>query len=313
MTRTNSIQTPKELVEEGVSIIGAGAMGAAYTARLSKLGVRVTIWNRTLSKADSVAKASPRVKVAGTLADCVRASKSVIVACSPAPPAIGWVCEQLASTVRDKNVIFIVDSGLAQARMMEELVFEKGRADSVTNAALFGSAAGVTEGQAILNASGKTAMAGTVEERVLPLLGLFGATAYHPGGAATAALFAMAGHLAFMPLAYGLMHYTALMDKGGVDPKLALGYFQTTTRIVLDVFAPMLASAFQKRDYSEFFFSHGLAMDIEDCVMETCKTLKVDPRLAELMSSYHQEAMQDPALAAKSFHSVHELIARARK
>ncbi len=99
------------------------------------------------------------------------------------------------------------------------------------------------------------------------------------------------------------------MDKGGVDLNVALDYFQTTTRTVVEDFAPMLASAFIERDYSEFFFSHELAMEIEGRVMETCKILKVDPRLAELMLNYRQEALQDPDLAPQSFHSVNELIA----
>ncbi|HEY8072464.1 MAG TPA: NAD(P)-binding domain-containing protein [Labilithrix sp.] len=294
---------------EGVSVVGTGTMGAAYIVRLSALGVPVTVWNRTAAKAAALAAAHRNVTVAETLLGCVQASRTVLVACSPTREAVGAVCEQLASAVRDKHVVFIVDAGLPQARMMEEILFEKGHAASVTNAALFGTAFAAMEGKgAVINASGRSVAADDVAARVVPFLGLFGATTYHPGGTAIASRFAMAGHMAFMPAFYALVHYVALMKKSGIDGNTALAYFQSTNRAMAEGFGPMLAAAFEKHDYSLFFGSHALFADIHDGVAETCKTEGVDARLAELMAEYHREAMREPAVAAKSFHSVHELI-----
>ncbi len=192
--------------------------------------------------------------------------------------------------------------------MMEESIHRKGGAASVTNAALFGTAFAVMEGKgAVINASG----VGSADD-VLPLLGLFGATTYHSGGAAVASHFAMAGHAGFMPVFYGLMQYVALMQKSGVDPKTALDYFQLTNRAMIDGFAPMLASAFEKHDYSLFLGSHALFAQIHDAVAETCAAAGVDARLAALFADHHRRAMETPDLATKSCHSVYELIGRTR-
>jgi 3-hydroxyisobutyrate dehydrogenase-like beta-hydroxyacid dehydrogenase len=307
----NTAKPQKQFVSEGVSIIGAGLMGSAYATRLSSLGVPVTISNRTRAKAEAVAKQLPNVNVAATLHDCVRATPNTLVACSPAPAAIGAICEQLAGVARDRHVMFIVDSGLPEARLMEELVFDKGGAASVTNVALFGAVMNVMQGAgALINASGKSVAAETIEERVLPLLGLFGAPTYHAGGTATAAAFAMGGHMAFMPTMYALMHYVAMMQKSGVDAKVATEYFQATNRTLIEGFVPMLAGAFGAHDYSLFLGSHQLFKDIHALVAETCKSLKIDDQLAQLMSRYHERAMKDAAVGTKSFHSVHEIIAK---
>jgi 3-hydroxyisobutyrate dehydrogenase-like beta-hydroxyacid dehydrogenase len=311
MTTPNPAKAPKWLLDEGASVIGTGTMGAAYTARLAKLGVPVTVFNRAATKAAELAKAHRGVRVAGTVAECAKATHTIVVACSPTPAAISFVCEQLTGVVRDRHVTFIVDSGLPQARLMEETLADKGKAATVTNVALFGTAYAVTDGTgAILNASGRAASADVVGERVLPLLQLFGAASYHPGGTAAAAYFAMAGHVAYMPVVYGLMHYVALMSKSGVGSQVALEYFQTTAGAMASGFAPMLAAAFEKRDYSVFFGSHQLLQDIEERLAETCKALNVDDRFARLMGDYHAKAMQEPALAGKSFQSAYEVIDR---
>jgi 3-hydroxyisobutyrate dehydrogenase-like beta-hydroxyacid dehydrogenase len=313
MATSTSAQAPKWLVAEGASVIGTGRMGTAYTVRLAKLGVPVTIFNRTPAKAAELATVHRRVKIATTVADCARASQTLIVACSPTHAAIVSVCEQLAGPVRGKHVTFIVDSGLSQARIMEQTLADKGHAATVTNAALFGTAHAVMDGRgALINASGRAPSADVVGERVLPLLGLFGAANYHAGGTASAAYFQMAGHMAYMPLVYGLMHYIALMRRSGLGTEATLQYFQTTAKVVAEVYAPMLAPAFDKRDYSAFLFSHQLGKDIEDCLVETCKDLAVDDRLARLMADYHERALRDPELAGKSFQSAYEVICRAR-
>ena len=132
MVHSHPAQAPQWLLSEGASVIGTGFMveddalpAEGDAARLSKLGVPVTIFNRTASKAAEVARAHAGIHVAATLADCARASKTVLVACSPTPQAIGSVCEQLMGVARDRHVTFIVDAGLPEARRMEGLFDER--------------------------------------------------------------------------------------------------------------------------------------------------------------------------------------------
>ena len=310
MSSPPQVQVPERLLADGVSVIGIGVMGTAYTARLSSLGVPVTVFNRTESKAAEVARTHSHVTVARSIEDCVQASSILLVACSPTMDAIAALCNRLADgqLVRNKHVVFIVDCGLPEARTMDVL-FEKGGAASLTNVSLFGGAMNVMEGNGVMNASGRTHAEKSVTDLVMPLLRLFATVTYHPGGPETAALFAMAAHIAFMPLLYGLMHYVALMKNGGVDSSLALDFYQTVNRTMLD-YVPFLESAFAKNDYSAFFGSHQLIRDIMDSASETCTTFDVDHSLTDLMSEYHQRAMRDPELAAKSFHSVYQVIDR---
>jgi 3-hydroxyisobutyrate dehydrogenase-like beta-hydroxyacid dehydrogenase len=312
MTSPIPAQAPSWLITQGVSIIGTGVMGAAYATRLSALGVPVTVFNRTPAKAVELAKKLRNVKVAATASDCARATPNILVACSPTHECIAAICEQIGPAVRDRNVTFIVDSGLPQAKIMEDVLFERAKAASVTNAAMFGAAFAVVDGSGtLINASGKADKADTVTERVLPLLGLFGVTSYHAGGTATAAHFTMGGHLSFMPMFYGLMHYLAVMRRSGVSSQVALEFFQATGKAVLDGFAPLLAPAFESHDYgsSPYIASHQLGKEVYECVAETCRTLHVDDGLARLMLGYHERAMRDPRLAAQTFQSANDIIA----
>jgi 3-hydroxyisobutyrate dehydrogenase-like beta-hydroxyacid dehydrogenase len=313
MSSPQEVHVPARLLAGGVSIVGIGVMGAAYAARLSSLGVPVTIFNRTGSKAEDVGRAHANVAVARSIEDCSRATDIVLVACSPTMEAISSICHRLADggLVQDKHVVFIVDGGLAQARTMDAVVFDKGGAASLTNVSLFGAAANVMEGSGFVNASGRTRADESLTHLVMPLLRLFATVTYHPGGPETAALFAMAGHVGCMPLFYGFLHYVALMKHAEVDSSVAYDFFQTLNRATLELFVPFLHSAVTGNDYSIYMGSHQLMRDIMDSASETCRTLNIDPKLTDLMSEYHQRALSDPELAAKSYHCLYGLINRS--
>lgn len=313
MSSPQELQVPAPLLAGGVSIVGIGVMGAAYTARLSSLGVPVTIFNRTASKAEEVGRAHTNVAVARSIEDCARASTMLLVACSPTMEAISSICHRLADggLVQDKHVVFIVDCGLAQARTMDAVLFDRGGAASLTNVSLFGAAANVMEGSGLMNASGRTRAEESLTQLVMPLLRLFATVTYHSGGPETAALFAMAGHVACMPLFYGFLHYEALMKNAGVESSVAHDFFQTLGRAMLDQYVPFVHSAVTTNDYSVYLGSHELIKDIMDSASETCTTLSIDRKLTDLMSEYHQRAMRDPELAATSYHCLYELIDRS--
>jgi len=309
MSNPPQVHVPEQLLAEGVSIIGIGVMGAAYAARLSSLGVPVTIFNRTGSKAVEVARAHSNVTVARSIEDCARASSTLLMACSPTMEAIASICDQLANKelVRNKHVVFVVDCGLAPAKYMDEVVFKRGGAASVTNVSMMGGPAQVMEGTGLMHASGRTSAEKSVTDLVLPLLKLFATATYHEGGCETASLFAIGGHLAVMPMLYALMHYLAIMKKSGMDAGTTIEFFQALNRMVADM-VPFFQRTLAARDYSTFFFSHQLMKDIMDAASETCRGLHVDDKLAALMAEYHQRAIRNPHLASKSFHSVYEVI-----
>jgi len=311
MTTQNTSAAPRSLVQDGVAIVGIGVMGAAYAARVSSLGVPATLFNRTKAKAAEVAAKNKDVTVADSLEACIKARDTILVACSPTLEAIRALFDPLAEKrlLKGKHIVFIVDAGIKAAKYMDEILYQRGNAASVVNVAMFGSCYNVMQGAgAVMNASGRLSSKGALTESVQPLLELFGQVTYHEGGPGIAAMFAMAGHVAFLPLVYGQMQYQAMMRRSGVDSNVAMDYFKLVNRAVLEGYAPMLQSIFEKRDYSLFFFSHGLAKQILDGVTETCKELAVDAQLAALFADYHARATETPGLALKSFTSVYEVI-----
>lgn len=301
---------PNSLRDGGVAILGIGVMGAAYAARLSSLGIPTTLYNRTRSKAEHAAAGKKSATVVGSVEEAARASDTILVACSPTLEAIRALCDPLVEKglVKGKHVVFIVDAGTSAAKYMEAALHEHGNAASVVNVAMFGTCFDAMQGGTFaMNASGlatKEALDGTI----LPLLKLFGTVTFHEGGPRVASIFAMAMHASFLPFLYGQMHYVALMQKGGVDPATAMQYFKQFNAITLEGFAPMLASLFEKRDYSVFFFSHGLVKGICDELRATCDELGVDGKLAALFAEYHERAMRDPRIAAKAGTSVYDVI-----
>jgi 3-hydroxyisobutyrate dehydrogenase-like beta-hydroxyacid dehydrogenase len=274
-------------LRDGVAILGIGTMGAAYATRLSSLGVPLTLFNRTKAKAAQVAAAKPGVSVAESIEDCAKAHDLLLVACSPTVDTIRALIDPLVekSLLKGKQVVFIVDAGIKAAKYMEEVVGS--RAASVVNVAMFGSCYDVMKGSgAILNASGRIG----AKEHVQALLEQFGKVTFHEGGPRIAAAFAMAGHIGYLPLLYAQMHYQAMMTKAGIDPAASLEYFKQTNQILLEGYSPLLSSVYAKRDYSMFLFSHQLAGQILDEVVDSCKELGVDSELATVMRSYATRA-----------------------
>lgn len=250
------------------------------------------------------------MSVARSTAEAVAAREVILVACSPTLDALRALFDPLVDEGRlgGKHLVCIVDAGVATARYLDEVLHERGGAASVVNVALFGTMYNVLHlGGAVLNASGRLRSREAWEAAIAPLLRHFGDVAWHDAGARTAALFAWAGHLAFLPAAYALMHFQALIARGGVDGATALAYFQATNRAVIDVYAPLLARAFDARDHSMFFFSHETARHICTEAAETCRELGVDDGLARLLAGYHERAGASGAPA--NFTAAYEVIA----
>lgn len=63
--------------KKGISIIGLGSMGQAITREYLKNGCEVTVWNRTVSKADDMVKIG--AKKAASITDLLNANKWIIL------------------------------------------------------------------------------------------------------------------------------------------------------------------------------------------------------------------------------------------
>ena len=304
----------ENLLRSGVAVVGGGLMGSAYTTRLAALGVPVTVYNRTRAKAEALAKDKPGVTVAASLEDCAKRDV-LLFACSPTLGAVTSLVEGLRTEGRleGKHLVFILDAGHDVARYIDDKAFGSGGAKSAVFVAMFGSAFDVMKGTGgHMNVSGHTRSPAALRSDVAPLLDQFGEATYHEGSATIASTYAMAGHIAFLPIVYAQMHYQAMMERGGVDRQMALAYFQLLGRTIVEGYAPLLAGAYAAHDYSLFIASHGTALDILRAVSATAVEMGIDPRLSALMARYHEAALEDPRIAPAAFTSAYELIAPKR-
>ena len=311
MSKDPQTKASENLVRNGVAIVGCGLMGSAYATRLAALGVPVTVFNRTREKAEALAKEKTQITVARSLEECAKRDV-ILFACSPTLEAVTSLVGDLRSKgrIEGKTLVFILDAGHDVARYIDEQAFASGGARCTAFVAMFGSAFDVIKGAGgYMNVSGFARSPAALQGDVAPLLDLFGESTYHEGSATIASTFAMAGHVAFLPIVYAQMHYHAMMERGGVDPKASLAYFQLLGRVLGEGYAPLLQGAYAARDYSLFIASHRTVADILRAVTATSHEMRIDARLSTLMTRYHEAALEDPRVANAAFTSAYELIA----
>ncbi|MFI6481465.1 NAD(P)-dependent oxidoreductase [Nonomuraea sp. NPDC050663] len=102
-----------------ISVLGAGAMGAALIRSWLAAGADVTVWNRTAGRA----RAIEGVRVAGTVAEAVAASDLVIVVLLD-DASVGQALAQ--ADLAGKDVVNLTTSTPAEARARAEWVAARG-------------------------------------------------------------------------------------------------------------------------------------------------------------------------------------------
>lgn len=263
-----------------VSVIGLGNMGSALAERLLVTGHKVTVWNRTESKAGLLAEKG--AIVAGTPAEAMSKSETILI-CVLDIDAVQSILsfENAAEVLAGKTVIQLTALEPDQSREQDEWM----RLHNVhyLDGGILGFPSDVREGSANIAYSGSK----KVFKDKQPLLQSFGPDSTFVGEqAGMAPLAAMLVYARYYGLTFISMHTAAMAAAAGIPASKFLEltggdeewmYMGKT----MDNYVAMT----EKREYSTS--EAALEMDASgyDYFIRLSKELGVDPALHEMIHS----------------------------
>ena len=135
-----------------IAVLGTGIMGGPMARNLLRAGHEVTVWNRTVEKAQGLEEAGARV--ASTPADAVRAAEIVLTMLADARAVEETMIESGALDVMPKGALWIQSStiGVAAIDRLAEQAGEHGIA--FVDAPVLGTKKPAEDGQLFMLASG---------------------------------------------------------------------------------------------------------------------------------------------------------------
>lgn len=193
-----------------VGWIGLGRMGEAMAARLVKAGFGLSVWNRTASKADPLAKIGAEV-VTDKLAMAHCATVITMVSTTDdLKDVLFGKSGVLAGTARPRRVVdmsSISDSGSAEIRKQLD-----GAGVAYLSAPVSGNAKVAKAGKLLVVASGPRAEYDAVQ----PLLATLGRAAMYVGEGELSRIWKIAHNTMFGVIIQSLCEITLLAEKAGI-------------------------------------------------------------------------------------------------
>ena len=239
-----------------VGWIGAGRMGAAMASRLAKAGEKVTVWNRTRSKAEALTEVG--CQVADTIAD-LRGHDVVFT---------------MVSTPADLEQVLVGDGGLlADPDNVPRVVVDCSTVSTESSAAMRAACTerGVDFLAAPVSGNGKVVRAGGLSlvvsgpqatyEKVAPLLDHLGKGATYVGEGDLARLAKICHNLMLGVVTQNLAEITVLAEKGGI-PRAAFLEFLNNS-VMGSVFTRYKSPAFVNLDFTPTFTPVLLRKDFD--------------------------------------------------
>lgn len=204
------------------AFLGTGLLGSGLAEGMLSRGDRVTVWNRTLEKAQKL-EASGAI-VASTPAEAVRGAERVHI-CVSDDAAVDGLVEQILPALGDETLV--VDHSTVSPRGAEtryRRLAERGTA--FLHAPVFMSPQMAKEAKGIVMCSGPAARF----EAAKPVFEKMAATVLYLGDEPSkAAAFKLFGNAMIVTLIGGLADIFAMASALGIDPKDALSLFRTFT------------------------------------------------------------------------------------
>jgi 3-hydroxyisobutyrate dehydrogenase len=193
-----------------VTIIGAGALGAAMAARLGETDHEVRLWNRTPDRARAVADQAAGVTAVGGLRDAVSGASAVITVLRDGDAVAGVMTEVVD---RLDQAVWIQAStiGPDAARSLAELAAEHGVA--YLDAPVSGSTAPARQGKLVWLVAGDEG----VLDRVQPVLGALSSSVLHVGDGVEASALKLAVNAWMTAATVAMSDVLGLCDGLGID------------------------------------------------------------------------------------------------
>jgi 3-hydroxyisobutyrate dehydrogenase-like beta-hydroxyacid dehydrogenase len=266
-----------------VGFLGLGLMGSRMAKNLAAKGFEVTVWNRTLEKADALAW-EVAVKVASTPAE-VAAQVDAFCTCVADPPAL-------------REVVFGASGLLSEARsgqlfvdfstVSPELTAEIERACSsrgvdFVEAPVTGSKLGAEKGTLLMMVGAEEAAL----EKARPILEAVGEKVIHCGKVGAGSQVKLAGNALIALMLQGLSEGMLLAQKGGVDPRKLLEVVQASG--YRSPYFDFKGQALLRRDFDTHFTIDLMFKDLS-LLLESAAQLRVPTPCAAAVREVYQLA-----------------------
>ena len=207
-----------------VAFLGLGTMGAPMATNLLKAGFPLTVWNRTASKTDPLARLGARVAKSPTHAG---AEADVVITMVSAPKDVEHIIlgpdgalegMKSGSALVDMSTVSPATSrklaGAAAARGVEFL-----------DAPVVGSKGPATDGTLVILVGGLP----QTLQRVRPILAVMGKTVIHAGNVGMGSTLKLATNLMLAHLMVGFAEGVHLLQGAGADPQKYLEVLEAST------------------------------------------------------------------------------------
>ncbi|MHA7900165.1 MAG: NAD(P)-dependent oxidoreductase [Henriciella sp.] len=199
-----------------VAFLGLGVMGYPMAGHLSKAGHQVTVWNRTLAKAEAWAGAH-KGEAASTPADAVFGAEYVML-CLGDDPDVAAVYEQLEPSVGGGMVIIDHTTASADlARSLFQRASKKGAA--FIDAPISGGQAGAEKGQLTIMCGGDASAFAQAE----PIMSAYGKRMTLIGESGAGQLAKSVNQICIAGVLQGLAEGLHFADQAGLDISKVIG------------------------------------------------------------------------------------------
>ncbi len=226
-----------------VAFLGTGLVGSAMAERALGLGVKATVWNRTISKARALERFGARV--AETAADAVSDAHRVHIVLSD-DAAVDAVLGAITKSLRPGTIV-IDHSTTSPAGTVQRFEEAKRAGVRFLHAPVFMSPQMAREGVGLMMVSGLTATYEQVRQALTRMSGEIWHVGERPDLAASYKLF---GNAMIFAINAGLADVFAMANSLDIAPLDAIGVF---SKFNFGLAIPMRAEKMARRDFNAMF------------------------------------------------------------
>jgi 3-hydroxyisobutyrate dehydrogenase-like beta-hydroxyacid dehydrogenase len=281
-----------------IGFIGTGIMGRRMAANLIRKGHKVSIYNRTRTKAEEVAKAGGAV--ADTPAKAAEGADVVITMVAD-PKALFEVIEGengVLKTIR-RDAVLIDSSTVSPPATLRVFEALKARGAHMLDAPVFGSKNEAERGELGFIVGGEK----EIVARVQDVLDCMGKTNY-VGGNGKGAYTKLVVNLVVATTLEAFNEGMVLATKAGIDPDLMLQIIQSSRARsgIIDMKGPQIL----KRDFNAFFPLKLMGKDM-NLALETARELGASMPCVTALAEVYRQCLQD-GLADEDFAATIKLL-----
>jgi 3-hydroxyisobutyrate dehydrogenase-like beta-hydroxyacid dehydrogenase len=257
-----------------ISVIGLGVMGAALAKSLLKSGYDITVWNRSLEKAESLRTES--ASVANTSGEAISASPIIIV-CVRTHSDTREILET-AESLQSKQIIELSTGSAPEAESLYKWIFEEGAEGLIGMICTFPRGIGEADSAIVTVGSEKL---WNESEHILKTLA--GKSSYIGDKVGSLAILYSALFLPRQGFMFGMIYGALLCKKAGVSMETYVEHMPLTINVVHDYY-DVFASSVPSNDYSNPQASIDTYVAAFADTLESFQENGANTELPELMS-----------------------------